>query len=58
MNEIEIFKNDEFGEVRTTTIDGEPYFVGKDVLKSWVMQNLLMLWQHTLIKMTPLNRDS
>ena len=33
MNEIEIFKNDEFGEVRTTTIDGEPYFVGKDVAK-------------------------
>nr|DAV02232.1 MAG TPA: repressor domain protein [Caudoviricetes sp.] len=33
MNEIEIFKNEEFGEVRTTTIDGEPYFVGKDVAK-------------------------
>lgn len=31
MNNIEIFKNAEFGEVRTLTIDGEPYFVGKDV---------------------------
>lgn len=31
MNNIEIFKNTEFGEVRTLTIDGEPYFVGKDV---------------------------
>ena len=31
MNNIEIFKNAEFGEVRTQTIDGEPYFVGKDV---------------------------
>ena len=31
MNNIEIFKNAEFGEVRTLAIDGEPYFVGKDV---------------------------
>lgn len=30
-NEIEIFKNDEFGEVRTALIDNEPWFVGKDV---------------------------
>lgn len=30
-NEIEIFKNPEFGEIRTLTIDGEPWFVGKDV---------------------------
>lgn len=30
-NEIQIFKNDEFGQVRTTTINGEPWFVGKDV---------------------------
>ena len=31
MNNIEIFKNAEFGEDRTLTIDDEPYFVGKDV---------------------------
>ena len=31
MNEIKIFNNSEFGEIRTVTIDGEPYFVGKDV---------------------------
>lgn len=31
MNEIKIFNNTEFGDVRTLTIDGEPYFVGKDV---------------------------
>lgn len=30
-NEIEIFKNPEFGEIRTLTIEGEPWFVGKDV---------------------------
>ena len=31
MNEIRIFDNPEFGEVRTVMIDGEPWFVGKDV---------------------------
>ncbi len=31
MNKLQIFENAEFGSVRTTTIDGEPYFVGKDV---------------------------
>ena len=30
-NEIMLFKNEEFGEVRTLVIDGEPWFVGKDV---------------------------
>lgn len=31
MNEITVFNNDEFGSVRTLAIDGEPWFVGKDV---------------------------
>lgn len=31
MNEIQIFKNEDFGEIRTIEIDGEPWFVGKDV---------------------------
>ena len=31
MNELQVFKNAEFGSVRTTVIDGEPLFVGKDV---------------------------
>lgn len=31
MNELKIFKNEEFGEVRTVEIGGEPWFVGKDV---------------------------
>ncbi len=30
-NELTIFKNPEFGEVRTLLINNEPYFVGKDV---------------------------
>ena len=31
MGELQIFKNDEFGEIRTAEISGEPWFVGKDV---------------------------
>ena len=34
MAELQIFKNDEFGEVRTTIIDGKPYFCGSDVAKA------------------------
>ena len=30
---IKIFENEEFGQVRTINIDGEPWFVGKDVAK-------------------------
>lgn len=31
MNELEIFKNEEFGEIRTVVIENEPWFVGKDI---------------------------
>ncbi len=31
MNEIQIFTDSQFGELRTIEIDGAPYFVGKDV---------------------------
>lgn len=31
MNELEVFNSSEFGQVRTVTIDGEPWFVAKDV---------------------------
>ncbi len=34
MNELQIFKNEEFGEVRTVTIDNEPWFVGKDIAEA------------------------
>lgn len=34
MQELQIFKNEEFGEVRTVTIDNEPWFVGKDVAEA------------------------
>jgi len=31
LNELQIFKNDEFGQVRTLIKDGQPWFVAKDV---------------------------
>ena len=31
MNNLQIYENQEFGSIRTVTINGEPWFVGKDV---------------------------
>lgn len=31
MNELQIFNNEEFGSVRTIQIDGQPYFLAKDI---------------------------
>lgn len=31
MNNLQVFKNNQFGEIRTVEIDGEPWFVGKDI---------------------------
>lgn len=31
MNDIQIFNNPDFGEIRTVIIDGEPWFVSKDI---------------------------
>ena len=34
MNELQIFKNEEFGEIRTVQLNNETYFVGKDVAEA------------------------
>lgn len=34
MNELKIFSNEEFGQVRTIEIDGKPYFMASDVAKA------------------------
>lgn len=39
MNELKIFENAEFGQVRTVTIENEPWFVGKDVADNLWYQN-------------------
>ena len=39
MNELMIFENPTFGQVRTVEIDGEPWFVGKDVAEALGYKN-------------------
>lgn len=39
MNDLKIFKNAEFGEIRTIEVDNEPWFVGKDVADTLGYQN-------------------
>lgn len=39
MNELQIFQNKEFGEVRSLVINDEPWFVGKDVAKALGYEN-------------------
>lgn len=39
MNELQIFENPEFGRVRTVEIDGEPWFVGRDIAEKLEYQN-------------------
>lgn len=34
MNELKIFNNEEFGQIRTVVIEGEPWFVGKDIAEA------------------------
>lgn len=34
MNELQVFENEEFGEIRIVTIDGDPWFAGKDVARA------------------------
>ena len=34
MNEMKIFNSEEFGQVRTVIVDGEVWFVGKDVAEA------------------------
>lgn len=39
MNDMKIFENPEFGEIRTVELDGEPWLVGKDVAEALGYQN-------------------
>lgn len=34
MDKLQIFNNEEFGQVRTVVIDNEPWFIGKDIAKA------------------------
>ena len=39
MNQLQIFKNSEFGEIRTSVNDGEPWFVAADVCRALEIAN-------------------
>lgn len=39
VNELQIFNNEDFGEIRTITKDGEPWFVGKDITEKLGYKN-------------------
>lgn len=34
MDRLEVFKNEQFGEIRTVEVDGKPYFVASDIAKA------------------------
>lgn len=40
MNELQIFKNEEFGEIRTLEINSKPYFVASDIAKALGYRNI------------------
>jgi len=48
MNEIKIFNNPEFGNVRTVLIDGEPWFVGNDISKALGYKDLYSALRHNV----------
>lgn len=39
MNELQVFNSPDFGDIRTMTIDSEPWFVGKDVASALGYKN-------------------
>ena len=39
MNNLTVFKNRDFGEIRMVLIDDEPYFLGRDVADILGYQN-------------------
>lgn len=39
MNDLKIFENEEFGTIRTTEINGQPYFVASDICKALDIAN-------------------
>lgn len=39
MNEVKIFENEKFGEIRTVVINGEPWFVAVDVCRALEISN-------------------
>ena len=45
MNDLQIFNNEEFGEIRIITKDNEPWFVASDICRSLDLSNPTMAMQ-------------
>jgi len=58
MTELQVFNNVEFGSVRTTTINGEVFFVGKDVAEILGYQNASKALQDHVDADDKLNNES
>ena len=39
MNRIQVFENQDFGQLRTVMVDGEPWFVAADVCRALKLGN-------------------
>lgn len=39
MNNVQVFENERFGNVRVTTVDNEPWFVAADVCNALDLRN-------------------
>ena len=46
MNELMTFVNEEFGTVRSTVINGEPWLLGKDIFKKLQAFKLIIVFAH------------
>lgn len=42
MKDLQIFKNEEFGEIRTLEMENEPWFIAKDVCDILELKNARM----------------
>ena len=45
MNDVLVFSNSEFGNIRTVTVNGEPWFVGKDIAEALGYSNALQAFE-------------
>lgn len=58
MNELQVFNNSEFGEIRMVMVENEPYFVGKDITNILGYSNSSKALQDHVDDEDKLNNDS
>ena len=50
MNNLQVFKSEEFGEVRSLLINNKPWFIGKQVADILGYQTVVEILSDTLMK--------